>query len=58
MSAWGFFYYVLWFAVLRFDLAKHHPWFQHPMPTARAGWIALPGALVSWLFIKLRLAAQ
>jgi hypothetical protein len=58
-SGWFAFWYVLWFSMLRFDLfPKHHPWFQRPMPTNRAGWIALLVALLCWLFTKLRFAAQ
>jgi hypothetical protein len=58
-AGWFVFWYVLFFAMFRFDLLpKHHPWFQRPMPTGKAAWIAFLYALVSWLFIKLRFAAQ
>jgi len=56
---WFVFWYVFCFAMFRFDLLpKHHPWFQNPMPTGRAGWTALLFALVAWLFTKLRFAAR
>lgn len=58
-AGWFVFWYVFCFAMFRFDLLpKHHPWFQHPTPTAKAGWIALFYALMAWLFTKLRFAAR
>lgn len=53
------FWYISGFAAFRFDLFnRHSPWFLHPMPTSRAGWVALPFALVLWLAPKLKRSAQ
>ena len=58
-AGWFLFWYVFCFAVLRFDLlAKHHPWFQHPIPTLKACWLALLSALALWLLTKLKFAAR
>ncbi len=41
------------FVVCRFDISYHHA-FQHPMPTLRAAWVAVPFALVVAILAKAR----
>jgi hypothetical protein len=55
---WLVFAYVIGFLSFRFDMFGHGPWFRHPMPTARAAWIALLFALAASLLIKIRFAGD
>jgi hypothetical protein len=42
------------FLAFRSDVLGHHVWFQHPMPTVRAAWVALPWALLGTVVAKIR----
>ena len=52
-AGWLAFCYVVSFVACRFDISYHHA-FQHPMPTLRAAWVAVPFALVVAILAKAR----
>jgi hypothetical protein len=52
-AGWLAFYYVTSFVICRFDISYHHA-FQHPMPTLRAAWVAVPFAFVVAIVVKVR----
>lgn len=41
------------FLVCRFDIGRYHA-FQHPLPTPRAAWVAIPLALFIFVLAKIR----
>jgi hypothetical protein len=51
---WILFGYVLCFLSFRFDFLGHHRWFQHPMPTVRAAWIAIVPTIILAVIYKIR----
>jgi|SRR6516162_5787920 len=51
---WILFAYVLSFLSFRFDFLGHHRWFQHPMRTMRAAWIAILPTIIFALIYKIR----
>jgi hypothetical protein len=50
-AGWFVFYYVICFLVDRFDITRNHA-FQHPMPTSKAAWVAVPYALLITLLVE------
>lgn len=50
-AGWFVFYYVICFLVLRFGITRHHA-FQHPLPTPRAAWVAVPYTLFITLLVE------
>ena len=57
-AGWFVFGYLIGFLLFRFDMFGHGPWFRHPMPTAKAAWLALLFACVSFVLVKMRLAGS
>ena len=56
---WFVFTYVFCFLGFRFDMfSRHGPWFQDPMPTARAAWIALLVAVGVFFVVKIKRAGD
>jgi hypothetical protein len=48
-------WYVIAFLICRFDMSKYkHHAFEHPMPTAKAAWVAIPLALLFAVLVKIR----
>jgi uncharacterized protein with PQ loop repeat len=52
-AGWLVVWYVIAFLICRFDIGKHHT-FEHPMPTAKAAWVAIPLALLIAVLVKIR----
>lgn len=56
---WFVFVYIFCFLGFRFDMfSRHGPWFQDPMPTTKAAWIALLLAVFVFFVVKIKLAGD
>jgi hypothetical protein len=58
-AGWFLLCYTLCFLTFRFDMPwRHGPWFQHPMPSARAACMALLVAVLTFFAAKIKLAGD
>jgi hypothetical protein len=53
-AGWILFGYSISFLSWRFDMLGHHHWFQHPMPTLRAAWVAIFPTILLTVLYKIR----
>jgi hypothetical protein len=51
-ARWLLFGYVVSFLICRFDIGKYHA-FEHPMPTLKAAWVAIPLDLFTAVLVKI-----